>query len=273
MYNRSRSSILDLESRFGVRAATSTVGGVEICTMTPRRVRPDDAYAIYLHGGGYMLGDARDELAVLMADELEMPLHSVQYRLAPEAPFPAALDDAIAAYTEIVTKRQGKFVLLGASAGGGLALALMQRIRQLGLPEPSGLGLLAPWTDLARVGSSRHCNEGRDPVIRWRGQLDKAARAYAASASVTDPLISPVHSTNLCGLPPSIIIAGTRDLFLSDCVRMHRALRSAGVQSDFRVWEGMWHTFIDLPDIPEAIESRAEIAAFLRETLTASVHS
>ncbi|MFQ6397357.1 alpha/beta hydrolase [Nocardia sp. KC 131] len=236
--------------------------------MTPRQVTGGDTYAIFLHSGGYFLGDARDELAVLMADALEMPLISIQYRLAPEAPFPAALDDAIAAYSAIVAERPSKFVLVGASAGGGLALALMQRIRELGLPEPVGLGLMAPWTDLARVGTGEHSLEGRDPLIRWRGQLDRAVRAYAAGTSVADPLLSPVHAPNLQGFPPSMIVTGTRDLFLSDCVRMYWALRAADAPSHLRIWESMWHTFCDQPDIPEAVDCRKEVATFLRKTLS-----
>lgn len=271
VYNRSRPSILELEARYGVQVTTGTAGGVEICTMTPRTVSGGDTYAIYLHGGAYVLGDARDALAVLMADELEIPLVSIQYSLAPEAPFPAALDDAVAAYAAIVAQRPSKFVLLGVSAGGGLALALMHRIRELGLPEPSGLGLITPWTDLARIDTSHHSLEGRDPLIRWRGQLDKAGRAYAAGTSLADPSLSPVHSTNLRGFPPSMITTGTRDLFLSNCVRMYWALRAAEAPSHLRVWEGMWHSFCGQPDIPEAAECRREIATFLRKTLDSAI--
>ncbi|MER7453280.1 alpha/beta hydrolase [Nocardia beijingensis] len=270
VYNRKRSPIVELEARFGVEASTGTAGGVEVCTMVPRDGRGADRYAIYLHGGAYLVGDARDDLAVLMAEALGFPLVSIQYRLSPEAAFPAALDDALAAYTATIEQRGTKFVLIGLSAGGGLALALMQRVRELGLPEPAGLGLLTPWTDLARVGTSYHSLEGKDPLIRWRRQLDKAARAYAAGRDVSDPLLSPVHAPDLSGFPPSMITTGTRDLFMSNCVRMYWALRAAEAPTHLRVWEGMWHSFCDQPDIPEAAECRDEVAAFLRRALDAA---
>lgn len=198
-----------------------------------------------------------------MADELQLPVLSIDYRLSPEVVYPAALDDCVRAYLGITAQRPRLPVLFGDSAGGGLVLALMQRLRDLDAVQPAALGLITPWTDLTPTGDSRVANDGRDPILTWHNQLDKAARAYAGTTPLDDPLVSPINATWDASLPPSVIMTGTRDLLLSDCVRLYWRLREAGARTELRVWEGMWHGFTGEPGIPEAEQCRREIATFL----------
>ncbi|MEU2031194.1 alpha/beta hydrolase [Nocardia amamiensis] len=235
--------------------------------MTPRQVSGGDAYAIYLHGGAYVLGDARDAVAVLMADELEIPLVSIQYSLAPEAPFPAALDDAVAAYSAIVAQRSSKFVLLGVSAGTGTD-ASHARTRT---SRTVGAGIDKT---VDRSRPRRH-QSSQPRRTRPAHQVARAARHSGPRLCGWNKPGRSVAFTGvfheLRGFPPSMITTGTRDLFLSNCVRMYWALRAAEAPSHLRVWEGMWHSFCGEPDIPEAAECRREIATFLRKTLDSDI--
>jgi monoterpene epsilon-lactone hydrolase len=158
-------------------------------------------------------------------------------------------------------------VVIGASAGGSLALSMVQRLREKGSALPRAMALVTPWSELGPIGDTYEANEGRDPIIRWNGQLDQAAAAYAGLTSYDDPLISPIHADYDDTFPPSLITSGTRDLFLSNCVRLYWKLRRAGAQTELLVWEGMWHAFLGDPELPEAKECRDEIAAFLWKAL------
>lgn len=219
--------------------------------------------AFFLHGGGFTGGMAYDMSSVLMADALGVPLYSLDYPLAPEAVYPAALEAAVEAYAALTTEFPGPWAVLGVSAGANLALALTQRIRHEGLASPAALGLFSPWTDLTGAGDSRTGNDGRDPVLRWVEQLPIGAAAYAAGHPLDDPLLSPIYATFDAEFPPSIITTGTRDVFLSDCTRLYWALRRAGARAELRVWENLWHAFNTQPGVPEAAEARSEVAAFL----------
>ncbi|MEV0680139.1 alpha/beta hydrolase [Actinosynnema sp. NPDC050436] len=246
------------------------VDGVPVVEIVPRSA-PDDVRergdrAVYLHGGAYFLGSACDGLAVMMADELRLPVFCIDYDLAPESVFPAALEQAVRAHTALAAAG-GRTVLFGVSSGAGLALSLVNRLHREGLPLPRALGLFTPWTDLTGTGDSYRANEGRDRAIRWRYQLERAARAYAGATPARHPGISPIYDTYPPDYPPSMITTGTRDLFLSDCVRLYWALRAVGAPTELRVWEGMWHSLPDDPGMPEAQACRAEVAGFLRRAL------
>ena len=192
-----------------------------------------------------------------------MPVYSIEYRLAPEHPFPAGLDDCMAVYKTLEDRlRSGNVVVFGGSAGGGLALAMLLRAKEDGLPMPAALGLFSPWSDLSRTGDSYFANEGRDPVLRWGGNLEYFAAAYAGDRDRKDPLLSPIHG-DYDGFPPTLIVTGTRDLFLSNAVRLSRRMRLAGADAELRVWESMFHGFDLMPGLPEGEQAHAEMADFL----------
>lgn len=240
-------------------------GEVEVVTVVPRSAAPDITdYCLYIHGGAYIFGEPVDAMAVLMADELRRPVVSIGYSLAPEAQYPVALNECISAYRAVSTQRDGNFAVIGVSAGAALTLSMMQTVAaEPNLRRPQAMALLAPWADLTRTGDSYFANEGRDPLIRWRRQLDKAVRIYVGGVAANDQRVSPVYSETWADLPPTVIVTGTRDLFLSNAVRTYWTLRNAGTPTDLRVWEGMWHLFFEQPDLPEAQHARREVAQFL----------
>ena len=218
---------------------------------------------MYIHGGGYVLKSALDTTAVLMAHQLQLLVYSIEYRLGPEHPFPAGLNDCMAVYKSLENRlKSRKVVVFGGSAGGGLALAMLLQAKRNGLPMPKTLGLFSPWSDLSRTGDSYYANEGRDPVLKWKDNLKFFAAAYAGNANRSNPLLSPIYG-EYEEFPPTIITTGTRDLFLSKCVRLSRRMRLAGVDVELRVWEAMFHGFDLMPDMPEGREVRREMATFL----------
>ncbi|HDR15279.1 MAG TPA: alpha/beta hydrolase [Desulfobacteraceae bacterium] len=242
------------------------VGGVPVAMLVPKNISGENQgkVAMYMHGGGFALGNPDDAYAMRLASLLQLPVYAVKYRLAPEHPFPAALDDCLAVYTEIINSHgQHNVVVFGGSAGGNLALSMLLMANAAGLPMPAALGLSSPATDITRSGDSYFANQGRDPVLQWDRLMEYFALAYAEGYDRRDPLLSPVYADYWPGFPPTLITTGTRDLFLSNCVRLHRAMLQAGVNVELRIWEGMFHGFELIPDLPESEEARREMAAFL----------
>lgn len=258
--------VSEVAERLSVMAAKEDLASVPVVAVRAADCR-EDAFALYVHGGGFTGGMARDMTAVLMAAELRIPVYSVDYLYAPEAVFPTALQQVLRAWERLVESgRPG--VAFGVSAGANLLLGAMQERRRSGGALPAALGLFSPWADLAGDGDSRGFNDGRDPVLRWVDQLEVAARAYVGEASVRDPLVSPIHAAYGPWLPPTLLTSGTRDLFLSDCVRLQRRMRRAGAPSvRLEVWEEMWHAFNTQPHLPEGAEARAEMRAFLLQAV------
>jgi acetyl esterase/lipase len=220
---------------------------------------------LYLHGGGYTTGSPRThraltgQLAVRCGARLFVP----DYRLAPEHPFPAGLDDAVTAYRGLLDAgvEPGGVVIAGDSAGGGLAVAAALRLRDLGQPLPRALVLFSPLADLAR----------EYPEVLPRGEvmltpawLRECARAYVAAGDPRDPLISPV-AADPCGLPPTLIQVGTDELLLPDSRRLTARLQSAGVRAELHEFPGRWHVFQAnagiLADADRALEG---VARFIR---------
>lgn len=242
------------------------VGGVAVAVLVPQNIagKNQGKAAMYLHGGGFALGNPDDAYAMRLAGLLRLPVYAVRYRLAPEHPFPAALDDCLAVYAKLVQSfGPQNVVVFGGSAGGNLALSMLLRANAQGLPMPAALGLSSPAADLTRTGDSSFANQGRDPVLQWDGLMEYFALAYAQGSDPKAPLLSPVYAEYWPGFPPTLITTGTRDLFLSNCVRLSRAMRQGGVNVELRVWEGMFHGFEMIPNLPEGEEAREEMAAFL----------
>ena len=223
---------------------------------------------VYFFGGGHAVGSPEEDIVITapMAVDGGARVIAVRYPLAPEQPYPAAVDSAEAAYRGVLDEiGDGPVVVAGESAGGNLALALMQRIRDAGLRFPDALALLSPWGDLALGGDSHETN--RDPtLVLDNDELRVMADLYRGDAAVDDPLVSPVHA-DFTGLPPTFITTGTRDLLLSDGVRISAGMRSDGVDVTLRIWEGMWHVFEFYRELPEARASMAEVCEWIRTRL------
>jgi acetyl esterase/lipase len=227
----------------------------------------DDSVVLEMHGGALILcgGELCRLMGVGSATRLRKRVWSVDYRMPPEHPYPAALDDCIAAYRALLDERSpAQIIVSGGSAGGNLAAALLLRARDEGLPMPAGLILGTPEVDLTESGDSFRTNDGIDPGLR---SLMPVNLLYADGHDLTHPYLSPLFG-DLAGFPPTILTTGTRDLFLSNTVRMHRKLRAAGVQADLHVTEAGPHT--GFPGGPEGAEIDLEIRGFLKRVLSSN---
>ena len=241
------------------------IAGVTVREFTPENLPADkrDKVLIFLHGGAYVhfSGEIGSFEALTMAQHGQYRVVAVDYRMPPDHPFPAAVDDAVAVYQALLKSYQSRNIgIFGGSAGGGLTASTVIAARDSGLPLPGAVALNTPWSDLSKTGDTYFTNEWVDVQLpTYDGNLGAAARLYAGEYDLKHPLISPVYADYNKGFPPSILISGTRDLLLSCTVRLHRKLRQAGVTAELHVFEAMWHGF---GNVPEGQEANAEIVAF-----------
>ena len=258
---------------FGLSIEKDEIEGVPVYRVTPNKVDPrhTDHLFLHVHGGAYVLGggDAAASEAALVAARAGIPAVSVDYRMPPKHPFPAAVDDVVKVYRHLLESRSAKSIAIGGtSTGGGLSLASVHRFRALGLETPGAIYAGTPWADLTKTGDTLFTNEGLDRVlVTYDGLLGAAARLYAGGHDLKDPLISPVYG-DFAGFPPTFLITGTRDLFLSDTARTHRKLRAAGVDADLHVYEGVAHAdYLILTESPESKDVFREVGAFFKKHL------
>jgi len=251
----------------GTETVRVDAGGVPADSIT-RPASLHHRYVLYLHGGGYRVGSpvTYRHFTWRMADAACACVLIIDYRLAPEHPFPAALDDALAAYRWLLRQDPKKIVVMGDSAGGGLALALLMKLRDEGLPLPAAAVALSPWTDLALTGASLAQNAAADPMLN-AGDLPQAAADYLAGADPRDPYVSPLYG-DPAGLPPVLIQVGGDEILRDDAVRMANKLRAANPRTELQVWPMMPHVWqAYAPVMPEARAAIAEIAGFVRRIL------
>jgi acetyl esterase/lipase len=246
-------------------------GGVPGEFITTPASRPDRD-VLFLHGGGYVTGSGSlyRHFTWRIAMAARARVLAIDYRLAPEHPFPAALHDALAAYRWLVAGRAvpRRTAVMGDSAGGGLALALLLRLRDDGHELPAAAIALSPWTDLALTGASLSFNEKSDPMLRT-ADARLFADCYLAGADPRNPYASPLYG-NPAGLPPTLIHVGSDEILHDDAVRMAAILRAAGCRAEIEVWPRMphvWHLFA--PALPEARQAIANIGAFADQLLPA----
>jgi acetyl esterase/lipase len=260
---------------FGARAAavdaeveTVTIGDIDVHRITPAGADTSDtAPLLYdIHGGALIAGggDACRAMAIGTAARTGLVSWAIDYRMPPDHPYPTPLDDCVAVYEHLLTRvAPERLAVWGASAGGNLAAATMLRARAAGLPMPACLLLISPEVDLTESGDSFRTNEGVDYVLL--NGLAESIALYADGHDLADPYLSPLFG-DLSGFPPTFLQSGTRDLFLSNTVRMHRRLRDAGVDAELHVWEAMPHG--GFMGAPEDAEVAAEVRRFLGRHLT-----
>ncbi|MDN7589597.1 alpha/beta hydrolase [Burkholderia seminalis] len=241
---------------------TIRAGDADLHVATPEAAASDECAYIDLHGGGLIVGGgaACRAGAQMQADRLGVRCYGVDYRMPPEHPYPAALDDCIAAYALVLARHAPENIVIGGrSAGGNLAAAMVLRARDEGLPLPAALVLLSPEADLTESGDSFETNRLVDVVLP--ASLMPNNLLYANGADLAHPYLSPLFGDFSAGFPPTFIQSGTRDLFLSNAVRLHRALRRAQVPTELHVFEGMPHG--GFMGAPEDVELAREIARFV----------
>ncbi len=259
-------------AKYGVSIREDQVAGIRVYWITPKVFPRQNHRRLLLnfHGGAYVYAPGRSGLedAMLMASR-GFRVVSVDYRMAPDFPFPAAIDDAEAVWRVLSkTVKPRRLGVFGTSTGGGITLALIHRCKKKGLVLPAALWAGTPWSDLAKVGDSYFTNEFVDTgLVSYDGILGAAAQAYAAGHDLRDPELSPVYG-DFHHFPPTFLTTGTRDLFLSNTVRVHRKLRDAGVFTDLTVIEAMSHAdYAAIPDSPESHQVYGDAAKFFRRTL------
>ncbi len=234
-------------------------------------LRPPSAEAgrvvLYLHGGGYVIGSPRSHrhLAAAIAGAAGASALSLDYRRAPEDPFPAAVDDAAACYHWLLEQgiAPGRIVIAGDSAGGGLTVATLVALKDARVPLPAGGVCISPWVDLTFSGASYETKSAVDPIVRRPG-IDEMARAYLGKTDPRTPLASPVFA-DLRGLPPLLIHVGSDEVLLDDAVQLALRAKAAGVSATLEVWDRMihvWHWF--LPMLEEADTAVQGIGRFCR---------
>jgi len=249
------------------RTTPVDAGGVKgnwIATPSSRA----DRHVLYLHGGGYRLGGTTTyrHFTWRIADAARAHLLAIDYRLAPEHPFPAALEDALSAFRWLRQRGAQTIIVIGDSAGGGLALALLLRLRDEGLLLPAAAVALSPWTDLALTGASLKRNAASDPMLN-ADDLPKFAADYLAGADPRNPYASPLYS-DPTGLPPTLIHVGGDEILLDDAVRMAEKMRAAHCHVVLQIWPRMphvWHLLA--PVLPEAKFAIAGIGDFVERML------
>src|SRR5205085_2739234 len=257
-----------LREKLGVKVEPATIAGVDASIVTPNDI-PEanrNRLLVHVHGGGYVLfpGESATREAILMAGYGKFKIISIDYRMPPDHPYPAAMDDAMAVWKEVVkTNDPKKMAIFGTSTGGGMTLAMVLRAKKEGLPLPAATAPGTPWSDMTKTGDTFFTNEMIDNILVSNdGWLGDAAKLYANGTDLKDPQLSPVYG-DLSIFPPTILTSGTRDLFLSNTVRVHRKLRQAGVVSDLHVFEGQSHAqYAGHPYAPETKEHFGELAAF-----------
>lgn len=220
-------------------------------------------HALFLHGGAFVLGspETHHSLAASIALRSGLSVHLLDYRLAPEHPYPAALDDALVAAAE-VSRLASDWVLVGDSAGGGLALALLVALRDRGLRLPSKAALCSPWVDLTLAGPSMDDCAEHDAMLSRRGLGQDAAR-YAPHMDLADPRVSPLFA-DLSGLPPILVQVGGREVLRDDSLRLAERIEQAGGQIELELWEEMTHAwFAFSPAVPEAGAATTSLGQWL----------
>lgn len=268
-----------LAKALSVKVEEDEIGGVRVYRVTPPEIDEEHQthLFVYIHGGAWVRngGVAGTIEPVVIAVRLKMPVVSIDYRMPPKHPAPAATDDVIAVWKGLLKKHSPSLMVMGGtSAGANITLSSVHRFKDAGLPLPGALYVGTPCVDLDMTGDSRFLNEGVDRIlVSWKHVPHDAAAMYAGNYDLKHPHVSPIYG-DFSGFPPAYIIAGTRDLMLSDAVRAHRALRRAGVEADLHIYEGQAHgDYIYVMNAPESAEHYAELNRFVLKHLSNSLPS
>jgi acetyl esterase/lipase len=263
-----------LAKALSVTIQHDTIDGVNVYHVMPSEVASEhrDHLFVHIHGGAYVLngGEAATIEAILIASNLKMPVISIDYRMPPSDPAPAAMEDVVAVWKHLLKDRSAASMAMGGtSAGGGLTMSSVHRFKELGLDLPQALFVGTPASEIGKIGDSRYINEGIDQgLIIWDGAIFEMLKMYAGKYDIKHPHVSPIYG-DFAGFPPTYLISGTRDLMLSDTVRVHRKMRRAGVEAELHIYEGQSHgEYLKVMNAPESHEHFIELNKFLFKHLS-----
>lgn len=258
----------------GATFEVQEIAGVRTYVVTPNVIndRFADRVFVHVHGGAFVFGGGDSALreAVWIAHGVGVKVVSVDYRRPPLHPFPAAIEDVIAVFRDVIQDQApSETAIVGTSAGGNITLATVLRLKELGQPLPGAIFAGTPAADLENKTDTWYTLEGLDPLGKREGLIQATFDLYADGEDLSNPLLSPLNG-DLTGFPPTILISGTRDLLLSDTVRMHRALRAAGVIADLHIYDGQAHgDYMQnlVRYVPESEDAQRELLEFFDEQL------
>jgi acetyl esterase/lipase len=261
-------SVATVELPPGTVIEATSIAGVSGEWITRSEAEPDRAL-MFLHGGGFTTGSCRThrELAARLCSTTGWPILLVDYRLAPEHPFPAGLEDVVQVYRELLARglQADRLIIGGDSAGGGLALAAVVALRDRGERLPAAIVLLSPWLDLALSGPTIESRTAIDPLVSRAG-LRACVRDYIDQHDPREPLISPLFA-ELHDLPPLLIQVGDHEMLLSDATRLAERAQAAGVAVTLEVWSEMWHVWHGwAASLPEGQAALLRIGEYVRRT-------
>lgn len=260
---------------YGLTTQMTSVSGVPVMIIRPRQVRPglEQAIALNIHGGGFMIGSARDRSALLVAGTLGITVYSIEYAMAPEARYPRAIEQSLAVFQALAGQFGSKNIVgVSSSSGGEIMLAMLLRAQRQGVPMPAAQVLFTPAADISGDGDSADANDGRD-VVALGPTLRTIRQFYLGGADPRDPAVSPVYDHYHANFPPSVMVSGTRDLLLSNSVRLFWKLKAAKVPAELLVAEGGWHGFHWEYETPESRDAMQAVDQFLAEHLGAGAPS
>lgn len=253
----------ELQKRYDVRIEASTIAGVPVRIVYPKGVSAlgDGPVLLNLHGGGFAIDSGSLTETIPIAARTGLPVVAVLYRLAPEHPYPAALDDALAVYQALEKDRKARQIaVFGTSAGACLSGQLVAKLASLGRPMPAALGFLSGSADLSVRGDSESWMPG--PGFDW-------VAAYAGKTAMTDPILSPIRG-DVSGFPPTLLLTSSRDFLMSPTSIFARALHEKGVDVRLMMFDGLPHAFWAYMAIPESDQANEVVARFLKEKLDAA---
>ncbi len=251
-----------------VKCEPVDAGGVKAEWITANNAAPDRVI-LYLHGGGYVMGsiDTHRELVARLSKAAQARGLAIDYRLAPENPFPAAVDDAITAYRWLLAQgyKPARIVIAGDSAGGGLAISTLLAVRDLGAPAPAAAVCISPWVDFEAEGESMTSRAAQDPLVS-REMIMQIAKMYMGEkGSLREPLAAPINAY-LNDLPPMFIQVGNAETLLDDSTRLADRAKEAGVDVTLQIWDEMPHVWhLAAPILPEGQEAIEKIGEFVRQ--------
>jgi acetyl esterase/lipase len=267
--DRAAESIL---ARYQATITPRDLAGVPVLEIRPKGWQENGRVLVYTHGGAYTFNSARSTLSssVPVADATGLRVISIDYTLAPFSRWDQTTDQVVAVVQALLAEGTTwqEIALYGDSAGGGLAAGAVLKMRDRGIGMPAAIFLWSPWSDLAEIGDTYVTLASADPLLVYPGQLERSAAAYAEPADRRHPYVSPVYADFSRGFPPTLIQAGTKEIFLSNAVRLYRALDLAGVPVTLDLYEGMPHVFQGiLPESPEARTAFEKSKRFLDQHL------
>jgi len=251
-----------------VKCEPVNANGVKAEWITAKNAAPDRVI-MYLHGGGYVMGsiDTHREVVARLSKAAQARCLPLDYRLAPENPFPAAVDDSITGYRWLLAQgyKPERIVIAGDSAGGGLAVSTLVALRDLGAPLPAAGVCISPWVDLEAEGESMTSRAAQDPLVSREMILNLAKMYMGEKGSLREPLAAPINAY-LNDLPPLFIQVGNSETLLDDSTRLADKAKEAGVDATLQIWDEMPHVWhLAAPVLPEGQEAIDQIGEFVRQ--------